>query len=194
MSSYSPRLPWPVTAIIVAGGKSTRMKTDKCLLPIENCTLIEFVVNQFTSRFDQTLVSSNNAKHFPELGVEIVPDLTPNKGPVMGIVSAMQVSRNELNFIHACDIPEVDFDLVQLMLSKVEGFDAIVPKAPDGRLEPLCAFYRKSAIPAMERVLEKERGTAHKIVDYCNAQVLPVEKAIRNLNTPLDYRGFIDEF
>ena len=183
------------TAIIMAGGRSRRMGQDKTILEINGTPAIKYVFDQLRLHFDQILVSSSNmAKHsFP--GVEVVPDEVANKGPLMGIASALRVSRNDMNFVIACDIPEVDIVLVRRLINKSRNFDAVVPQTGPSQYEPLFAVYKKSMLAAID---ESIISGNYKILDplkkcKVNYVELPRSEQIKNLNTMNDYLQFVKE-
>ena len=182
-----------VTAVILAGGQSRRMKTDKCTLPIDGKPLIEHVLSQLTPCFAQVLVSVADPDRFSDLRAEVVADRQGGLGPIMGIISALEVSRHEVNFVQACDIPKTDFALVEEMLSIAKGCDVVMPRTAEQHLEPLFAVYNQSALSALHRVLKKDRGAVHKIADRCHAKFIDLREGhtIRNLNTMSDYTSYL---
>ncbi len=184
-----------LTAIVLAGGQSRRMKTDKCLLPVNGRPMIEHVIEQLRPHFGQVLISADRADRFPGMDVEIVVDNQGDLGPVMGIITALKASAHELSFVHACDIPHTDLGLVREMIRRAPGYDVVVPRSAGGRIEPLFAMYAKSALNALDEVLRLDRGSAHKIVGRCAARFvdLPTQYSLRNLNTPADYQSFVDD-
>lgn len=183
------------TAIIMAGGHSRRMGQDKTILEINGTPAIKYVFGQLRFHFDQILVSSNNmSKHsFP--GVKVVPDEVANRGPLMGIASALRVSRNDINFVIACDIPEVDIGLVRRLIKKSGNFDVVVPQTGSSKFEPLFAVYKKSTLIAID---ESIISGNYKILDALkkckvNYVELPRAEQIKNLNTMNDYLEFVKE-
>lgn len=184
-----------VTAIVMAGGKSSRMGTDKSQLPIGELPLIEYVLTQLRKIFRTIIISSNNKLLAKQISEQIVPDEKPGMGPVMGLISTMKKSPTDICFVQACDIPETNIDLLRKLLNKSDGFDAVVPRDSEGRVEPLFAVYKKSAVKAMHHVLEHEEARANRIVAHCKTNFLELTDStiLRNINTPQDYRSFIDK-
>ena len=78
----------PATAIVMAGGESCRMGTDKSMLPIKGQSIIETICEQLRGSFDEILISANEVDKFAFLGFKVVPDKVPEQGPLMGIASA----------------------------------------------------------------------------------------------------------
>jgi molybdopterin-guanine dinucleotide biosynthesis protein A len=184
-----------VTAIVLAGGKSSRMGTDKSRLPLGRESLITHILKQIEPLFSEILISANEPQRFASTGFKVIFDRDQGKGPLMGIISAMVESKNDLNFVQACDIPDTNVDLLAKMLSLADGFDAVVPQAGDGRYEPLFAVYRKSALKAMEHILENERGKVYRIPKHCRSRIVRLESSndLINLNTIEDYKAFLQK-
>ena len=184
----------PATAIILAGGGSSRMGRDKSMLPVAGRPMIEHVYEQLRPYFTQTLVSSNNAAAHDFLGATVVADDLAGRGPMMGIVSALRASANDVNFVVACDMPEIDTALMRSMLRQARDYDAVVPKVGANFYEPLFAAYRKSALPAMEELMQSGNN---KIVDsYGRFRVRYVDlgdRQFRNINTRAEYNGLVEE-
>ncbi|MHC4537812.1 MAG: molybdenum cofactor guanylyltransferase, partial [Planctomycetota bacterium] len=70
-------------------------------------SIIEVICEQLRGSFDEILISANQVDKFAFLGFKVVPDKVPERGPLMGIASALEASTNEYNFVVACDIPTV---------------------------------------------------------------------------------------
>jgi molybdenum cofactor guanylyltransferase len=182
------------TAIILAGGKSRRMGTDKAMLTVGGRPMIERVSKQLRGFFDEILVSSDDVDKFGFLGFNVIKDRVSGQGPLMGIASALQASANDLNFIVACDIPDIDLALVHRMLDEaIKGkFEIVVPAVGDGKYEPLFAVYRKSTLKAINDVLASGGRKISDVFAYCKTKFIELDGADRlvNLNTMTDYKDF----
>ncbi len=183
------------TAIIMAGGKSSRMGRDKTMLPIDDKPVIKYIFEQLWPRFKQILISSDDIAKYSFLGVEVVPDQVAGRGPIMGIASALRVSQNDTNFVIACDIPEVDIGLVRRLIKKSRNFDAVLPQTGPSKYEPLFAVYKKSTLAAID---ESIIAGNYKILDplkKCKVNYVKLSRTeqIKNLNTMNDYLQFIKE-
>ena len=181
------------TAIIMAGGDSARIGRDKSMLPIRDKPMIEHIYDQLHHQFHQILVSSNDASKYSFLGVEVVPDRVAGRGPLMGIASAMRASANEVNFVIACDIPEVDIALVRAMLRQVRRYDAVVPATGPSQYEPLFAVYRKSTLAAIEEALSSGNNRIMAALSRCKVNYIDLtgSERLKNLNTMNDYWEFV---
>ena len=182
------------TAIILAGGDSTRMGQDKTMLPVGGQPIIEHIYRQLDPWFSQILISANDAFRYSFLGATVVQDDVVGRGPLMGITSALKASTNDVNFVTACDIPEIDIDLVRAMLRQARGYDAVVPRVGPGKYEPVFAVYRKNAVKVFEQAL---RSRCNRIVDalsHCNVKYIDLSRRqVKNINTMCEYRRFIEE-
>ena len=180
------------TAIIMAGGGSRRMGTDKSMLPIEGRPIIERTCRRLAACFEQVLISANDAKIFAFLGFEVIPDKVTGQGPLMGIASGLEASVNEINFVVACDIPDIEPGNVRRILSEAAGSNAdiIVPTTGDGWYEPLFAIYRKSALEAINKVLVSGGRKISDVFDLCKVRKVDLGTSLVNLNTMAEYEEF----
>lgn len=182
------------TAIILAGGKSSRMGTDKAMLTVGGRPMIERVSKQLRGCFDEILVSSDDVDKFGFLGFDVIKDKDSGQGPLMGIASTLQASANDLNFVVACDIPDIDLALVQRMLDEAvkDDFEIVVPVVSDGKYEPLFAVYRKCALKVIDDVLESGGRRISDVFAYCKTKFIELDGAdwLVNLNTLADYEEF----
>jgi molybdopterin-guanine dinucleotide biosynthesis protein A len=182
------------TAIIMAGGDSTRIGKDKSMLPINGKPMIKHICDQLRPHFDQILVSSCDKSEYDFLGVEIIPDRLAGQGPLMGIASALKASANEVNFVIACDIPEVDMSFVRTMLRQVRDYDAVVPTTGPSQYEPLFAVYKRDILAAVEDALSSGSNRIMDALTSCKVKYIGLTGAqqIKNINTMNDYREFIN--
>ena len=139
-----------MSLIILAGGNSTRLNRDKAFLElIENKTIIENIVNCLKDVFSEIVIVANNLEDYKFLGFMVVPDLVKGKGPLGSIYTGLKTSKEERNFVLACDMPFVNVGLVRYML-KFKDFDAVVPRF-DEYIEPLYSVYSKNCLPIIEK-------------------------------------------
>jgi len=181
------------TAIIIAGGDSTRMGHDKEMLPIDGQPMIKHIYYQLRRHFHQVLISSNNKSKYSFLDVEVIPDRVSGQGPLRGIASALKASANDLNFVIACDIPQVNIVLMKTMLREAHDYDAVVPTTGPSQYEPLFAVYRKSTLPAIEDALSSGNNRIMDALSGCRVKYIDLAGAewLKNINTMHDYSEFV---
>jgi len=188
------RINLPATAIILAGGDSRRMGIDKSMLSIKGQSIIEVICEQLRGSFDEILISANQVDKFAFLGFKVVPDKVPERGPLMGIASALEASANEYNFVVACDIPKINLSCVNKMLTEAieSRADIIIPVTGKEKYEPLFAIYRKSALEAINKTLSSGKNKITDVFSSCRVKYINMESAdwFINLNTVADYEEF----
>ncbi len=185
-----------LTAIVLAGGQSTRMGRDKALLPVAGRTMIEHIVEQLRPHFDEILISANDPDRYAFLGLEVVPDARPGLGPMAAIAASIARARHEQCFVIPCDAPTVPLGpLYRLLRRARRGSDVVVPLTPESHFEPLFAIYSRRLAPKLNRALERgERGIV-KVYDECETQTLRlgVGEELRNVNTVAEYEQFLGD-
>ena len=184
-----------ISAFILAGGKSTRMGTDKAFAPLNGRPLLARMLETARSLTSNVRIVGDSRKYGPF--APVVEDIYPECGPLSGIHAALHSSATELNVVLAVDTPFVSLALLQFLVTRarnVPGAIVTVVQA-NGGFQPLCAVYRRQFAEAAEQAL---RGGRHKIdalFDSASTQVIgedELESAgfspniFRNLNTPDD--------
>jgi FdhD protein len=190
-----------ITGVILAGGSSTRMGSNKALLPCQNGRFIETIYRQFMDLFDEVILVTNTPEIFSFLPCRKVPDLFPDTGPLVGLHSGLYHSGNPLIFAVACDMPYLNSEVIRYIASRSEGGSVVVPETPGG-LEPLHAVYGKSSLAAMEEALASgkkgiisflERIGAMRISVAEIAAIDPFFASFRNINTPEEFYQMREE-
>jgi len=184
------------TAIIMAGGGSRRLGRDKSMLEVAGQPMIKHIYDQLVPHFNQVLISSNDESKYSFLDTGIIPDRIAGQGPLMGIASALEVSANDVNFVTACDIPQVDTFLMRRMLRAGRDFDVVVPRLNGTRYEPLFAVYRKNMLKTINELLATGVRKVDSIYNSCRINYIDIadSRRLRNINTMEDYREFANEF
>lgn len=186
--------PVPTSAIVLAGGRSTRMGKDKSRLPLNGVPMIEHLAGILRPYFDYVMLSVAETPTEPlPRGMQAVVDRRPGLGPLMGITSALAATTTTVSFVIACDIPNVNTALLSRLLCSSEDCDIAVPSFEDGLFEPLYAVYRRAIVPIAERALEEGRRRVSVLFDRCRTRVIQEEETswYVNMNTPHDYTTFI---
>ncbi len=156
------------SGVILAGGKSSRMKFNKAFAQISGKPVISIIIDKFIPVFQENMIISNDPEAYQHLGLPIYPDVYPRMGPVSGIHSALYHSSNESVFVMGCDVPFMNMDLVKMMISRLGEYDSVVPQI-DGLLQPLTAVYSRKCLPILTDCLETNRVKLIRIFDELNA-------------------------
>ena len=185
--------PREIGAILLAGGQSSRMGTDKRFLDINGLPLIEHVYRQLEGTFGEVLVSVGEEVPPGIPGDRHITDRFGDAGPMGGVASALEESRYETNFVTACDIPSIPLGFVQTLLRRSPDHEIVVPVDKAGRHEPLFAVYSRNLLPRLRTLLEAGEQRIRMLydqVDTCRVTI-PSGIDLRNLNTKADYRAHL---
>ena len=190
-----------LTGFVLAGGASRRMGRAKESLRIDGESMLERQIGLLRSVARRVAVIGGPAGYLDEFGsIVSVPDAVPGRGPLGGIYTALVESRTEYNLILACDLPFVSRRLVTCLVRRAmgDGSDATVPRSRDGRLQPLCAVYRRRALYAVRTRLELGESKFSGFFSMVNCTTIPWPEladagfrasAFDNMNRPGDYEN-----
>ena len=182
-------------AVILAGGKSSRMGRDKLDLFVDGRTLLESVVSRFSMVFDDVYLSLADAGKYPEIKANRIVDVIPGMGPMSGLHAALSALPDDGAFLVAADLPYASPQAAKRMIELCQNHDACIIRLPDGRLEPLFGYYRKSLLGLCGKALKSGNnrmtvlfeGTDVRFVAPGELGTLWDEKLILNVNYPEDY-------
>jgi len=189
------RLIADVAAFVLAGGRSTRMGTDKAFVRLGGDTLLTRALDLARSVTDDVRIVGDSAKFVPY--APVVEDVFPGCGPLGGIHAALRASHVDLNLILAVDLPFVPPALLQYLIERARNsalVTAIVPRSAEG-WQPLCAIYRCEFADAAEKALRAGRCKIDALFDSVRTQAITdaelqtagfSREVFRNLNTPED--------
>lgn len=183
------------SGIILAGGFSRRMGTDKALLSLGGETLLTRTVRVVSEVTDDVLVIGR-AEGDDASSARYLADDFPNSGPLGGILTGLHRARYPYASVAACDLPFLNADVLRLLLEVAEGYDAAVPHL-DGRAHPTLAVYSRSCIGPIERQVARgdlalSNLLAELRVEWLDEEEIrrvdPVFRSFRNVNTPRDWQ------
>ncbi len=177
-----------VTGVLLAGGKSQRMGQDKALLQLDGTTLFERSLTLLKQFFTHILIAGER----PDLerpGILAIADFYPGSA-LGGLHTGLFAAETDWIFVAPCDMPYPDARIVERLLAERNGFDAVVPRTPEG-YEPVFALYHKNCLPQMEAMLQHNEFRIYDFyqriaIRYLDPAELPEgwERSLINLNTP----------
>ncbi|MEO8897898.1 MAG: molybdenum cofactor guanylyltransferase [Candidatus Dormibacter sp.] len=180
----------PLAGLILCGGRSRRMGSDKALLVVDGERLVDRAARRLRMVADPVLLACG-ARPLTVSGCRSVTEAAAG-GPLAGIVAGLRASPHNLTAVVAVDMPWLDAELLaSLAATWSRGADALVPLSLSG-LEPLHAMYAHSALPAMEDALAEGRLQLRAVLEHLRVRTVDVaallgnERASRfavNLNT-----------
>jgi molybdenum cofactor guanylyltransferase len=188
-----------LSGFILAGGRSSRMGTDKSRLRFGDSTLIESAIRHMRTVTNHVFVVSPRAdlaRYAP-----IVHDVYPDRGPLGGIHAALASSQHEFNLMLAVDMPLVPAELLEKLVAIAQESRAVVtvPQTSDG-LQPLCAVYRKEFAMLAERALRTDDYKIDRLFKQIETRIVNESElgkwgyspqVFMNLNTPDDLRSAV---
>jgi FdhD protein len=188
----------PVTAAVLAGGRSMRMGVDKTLLPVDGETLLARVVEAVAQVCAHTVVVTNRPEQIAEAGLPddtpVFVDETPNQGPLGGLVTALREAPDDWVLAIAADVPYLEPEIIRALWEARDGARVVVPVTEKG-LEPLLALYHRDCLPVARRVLASGRRRLVAIFAEVPVVEVPLEalrtadpsmRSFLNVNTPED--------
>ena len=183
------------SAVILAGGLSSRMGEDKSMLSIDDQPLISIIADQLKPVFDEVVIGTNDIKKFNFLNLRIIQDIEKNKGPLMGILSCLKSSNSDINFITACDIPLMNLQFIKDMIHIAKDYDIVVPVSAKNKYETLFAVYNKRITGIVEDTIKSNKSRIIEIFDKLNVHFIKFKNRdwYYNLNTKQNYYSFLQK-
>ena len=189
-----------VTGIILAGGKSRRMGSDKGLMMFKNKTLVENAIDILKPLCNEIIISSNNDE-YKKFGFSVVNDVIKDIGPIGGIYASLLKSKTLYNIVIPCDMPFITTDLLLYMLEFTrESFDVIVPVSEKG-LEPLTVVISRNILPTIEEQIESNNLKIKNLYHKSNLKTIEIQQnsplykpnLFDNINRPEDYNKILKQ-
>ncbi len=144
-----------ITAIILAGGKSTRMKEDKGLVFFKGKMLAQHIIDSLNTITNNIIIITSNAG-YKQFGYPCIEDEMKEKGPLGGIYTGLINSSAIKNLVVGCDMPFLSRNIFRGLINNCEGTDALLAEHKD-KVEPLCAIYDRNCISHLGSRLEQNQ-------------------------------------
>jgi molybdopterin-guanine dinucleotide biosynthesis protein A len=173
------------SSIVLAGGRSSRMRTNKAFAEFKGQKLIENILDKVSRTFDEVILVTNDPENYfcyANEGVRIVSDLIPRKGPLSGIHTGLYCAINDMVLAVPCDMPFLSMDFAVHMVDMVGDRDGVVPRI-GSFFQPLFAAYSKRCLPVIEESLLTDRLKISDI--YKSLDILYLDEShIRRFGDP----------
>lgn len=191
-----------VAGFVTAGGRSSRMGSDKAWLEIAGRPMIEHVLAALQPVTTSLAIVANDPE-YAKLGLRVFADSQAGIGPLEAIRTSLRNSNSPRALLVGCDLPFVSPELFKFLLSIEGDYDAVVPIGADEKLEPLCAIYRRSAIDAVNALIASGERKVSLLFDRVPTRLVRFDEFehlagselfFNNVNTPLDYARAIKTF
>lgn len=175
-----------ITGIILAGGKSTRMGTDKGFLLLNDKLFVQYSIDALAPLVSEIIIVSDNSE-YDVFGLKRINDITKNAGPVAGICSGLEVSSTEYNLILSCDIPLITSEVLQKLIDNIDDTSEIIQIESKGKSMPLIAIYKKDVINTFNTFLKNDERRLRVAIKNCISKNIVLEKeqefTTMNVNT-----------
>jgi molybdopterin-guanine dinucleotide biosynthesis protein A len=193
------------SAIVLAGGVSSRFGQDKGTLEIANKPLIRYVVDTVNPLVNETIVVTSSQERVAKYAkivsgyARFAVDLCESKGPLIGALTGFETAHGKYALLLPFDTPFVSREVVSLLFELCLGKAAAIPRWPNEHIEPLHAIYQtKAALEAakiavgegklnVRAMIEKLRGVRY-VSTLVIQQLDPELKTFFNVNTPVDLK------
>ena len=181
-------------AVILAGGKSTRMVRDKAWLEVGGQILLARQIQLAREAgAGQVFISGPADRHYADFGCPLLPDRFEGAGPLAGIESALAVGASPVLLVLAVDLPQMSAEWLRRVATEYADDLGVIPKRNEG-IEPLAAYYPKSARQLAEAQLGADNNSVAHFARRCVAAGLArfrelttgEEKYFMNWNSPAD--------
>ena len=189
----------PVFGLVLAGGQSRRMGSDKALLQRDGKSQLAYMVELLGDTVDRVFVSArqDQADDSERSRFDVIIDAFDDMGPVAGILSAMAEKPDVDWLIVACDLPNVDEPTLRRLLTERDPLHPFTAyrSSYDGLPEPLCAIYASGSDSVIREFVDDGIVCPRKMLINSDTKLLeqPNPSALDNINTPEDLAGSVLE-
>ncbi|SHI47563.1 molybdenum cofactor guanylyltransferase [Parasporobacterium paucivorans] len=190
--------------VILTGGKSSRMGTDKGLLTINGHTFIEELYDKFSPNFENVILSVDKKPKYAGLNLDLVEieDIVDCAGPMGGLYSIFKQTDYSEIFVVSVDTPFVSVRAALALIDLSSGHDICIMENADSRLEPLFGVYRRSCLNQIEKLLNQGDHSMTKLCRNCDVKIIPqnsleylvtekMDDCLVNLNTKTEYTKYV---
>lgn len=185
-----------IGAIILAGGKSSRMGQDKGLLLLHNKPMIVHLLDTVRKLTDDVIIISNNSDYL-KFELPVYEDLIKDAGPLAGIYTGLTHSKHNKNIVLSCDVPFVSIELLNHLIESSKNYDVVIP-TNNNKTHQVIGIYDKTCIPLFKEELEINQRKIKEALKKVRLNVVDANqfspKDFVNINTPEDLRRNVMEF
>ena len=180
-----------ITGIVLAGGKSSRMGSDKGLLTINDKTFVEHVIVAMKPLVDKIIIVSNN-KDYDQFGYRRVEDSIKDSGPLAGLYSGLKHSETEFNLVLSCDIPMIKTELLKKLVDADLENHEVVQIESNTKTMPLIAMYKKQCMHKCLELLQQGERRLRVAVNELKTKTIIIDaefdQFVKNVNTKEDLK------
>ncbi len=180
-----------ITGIVLAGGKSSRMGSDKGLLTINDKTFVEHVIVAMKPLVDKIIIVSNN-KDYDQFGYRRVDDSIKDSGPLAALYSGLKHSETEFNLVLSCDIPMIKTEILKKLVDADLENHEVVQIESNTKTMPLIAMYKKQCMHKCLELLQQGERRLRVAVNELKTKTIIIDaefdQFVKNVNTKEDLK------
>lgn len=188
-----------VTAFVLAGGKSSRMGSDKAQLAFGRETLLERALATAAAATDEVRIVGSRQR-YGSFG-NVIEDIYPNCGPLGGIQAALSSTATDVNLVLSVDMPMMTSAFLLWLVARARSVSEliVVPDAA-GSPQPLCAVYRRAVLQTAEQALQRGDYKVGRLFSQVPTLLIPEREIVangfspdifQNINAPEEYESLL---
>ncbi|WP_223034216.1 molybdenum cofactor guanylyltransferase [Hanstruepera marina] len=180
-----------ITGILLAGGKSSRMGTDKGMINFNGKTFVQHIIDAMQPLVSDVFIVSDN-KEYDKLGYLRVDDSIKNSGPLAGLYAGLKYTKTDYNLVLSCDIPLIDTEILKVLTrSDYTNYDVVQIQSGEKTM-PLIALYHKRCANKCLELIQNDERRLRKAVNQLHTKSIVIDflwkERIKNINTKEDLK------
>jgi len=180
-----------ITGIVLAGGKSSRMGSDKGLIKIDNKTFVENVIAAMEPLVNEIIIVSNNPE-YDQFGFYRVEDEIKDSGPLAGLYSGLKYSNSEFNLVLSCDIPIIKTEILEKLIEVDYKNYEVTQIESHNKTMPLIAIYQKQCMHKCLELLQQDERRLRVAVNQLKTKTIVIDSEydpfVKNVNNKEDLK------
>lgn len=187
-----------IQAFILAGGKSSRMGSEKGLVALNGKPFVSHIIHTLLKITPAISILANNPL-YEQFNYPVYEDIVKEKGPLGGIYSGLMNTSSEINLFVSCDIPLINEELIRFMVQRYVS-NKVMVVSHNGINEPLCGIYPASCISSIKNLLDMNELSVHKALQVLQADFLDISNEtfyhkhlMYNINSPTELKKIEEE-
>jgi molybdopterin-guanine dinucleotide biosynthesis protein A len=180
-----------ITGIVLAGGKSSRMGSDKGLIKIDNKTFVENVIAAMEPLVNEIIIVSNKPE-YDQFGFYRVEDDIKDSGPLAGLYSGLKYSNSEFNLVLSCDIPIIKTEILEKLIEVDYKNYEVTQIESHNKTMPLIAIYQKQCMHKCLELLQQDERRLRVAVNQLKTKTIVIDSEydpfVKNVNNKEDLK------
>lgn len=175
-----------ITGIILAGGKSSRMGTDKGFVMYKHQSFMDHIIEALKQVVNNIIIVSDNTD-YDDFNLKRVDDIIKDSGPLAGLYSGLTHSNTQDNLVLSCDIPLINTEILQKLVAHKDDNVDIIQLESMGKTMPLIALYKKECAQICYDLLQRNERRMSALINSLNTKTIVLDQDLEeftlNVNT-----------